>query len=126
MKFIQLRCAGAARVGGYVPLERVGGYHSGECVCPTRASGQIHLVRGAVVHPARGAMYPPFGVQCTLRSGCDGTPHSGCGGTPCSGCGGTPCSGLGGTPRSDQRYCLVRGRGNVPPGAEVLPRSEQG
>ena len=38
-KFIKLRCAGTTQVGGHVPLERVGGCHSGECVCPTRAGG---------------------------------------------------------------------------------------
>ena len=38
-KFIQLRCAGATRVGGQIDL-------------------------------ARSAVYPPLGVQCTLRSEC--------------------------------------------------------
>ena len=67
-KFIQLRCVGATRVGGQVPLERVGGCHSGECVYPTRTSGQIDL--------ARSVVYPPLGVRCTLRSGCSGTTRS--------------------------------------------------
>ena len=53
-KFIKLRCAGTTQVGGHVPLERVGGCHSGECVYPTRTSGQIDL--------ARSVVYPPFGV----------------------------------------------------------------
>ena len=105
---------------------------SGWWACPTRSSGQIHLVRGA--------MYPPFGVrwytllgvqwytwlgvQCTLRSWLGGTPRSDQRYCLVRGRGNVPL-GAGVMPHSVQRYCLVRGRGNAPLGAEILPRSGQ-
>ena len=70
-------CAGTTRASGQVPPERVGRYTSLGVRCTLRSGcGSTPCsgcgstpCSGYGVHSARGVVYPPLGVQCTLRSG---------------------------------------------------------
>ena len=115
-------------------------YRSGWWACPTRASGWVPLGRVCMSHPSewadtplRSAIYPPLGVQYTLRSGCNVPsargamvhPARGAVIHPARGAVVHPARGAVVHPARGAVVHLARIRGTASFGAEVMSRSVQ-